>query len=279
MGCFPPASRLPVPPTHIHRVHCAPDPCYDGLWDASIPSPWVNSGVGGANAVFGFEKESSGSLSATMRGRPTGSNSALVTRDVVCVGASAGGVEALRSFVASLPVDLPASIFIVMHVRPSFDSLLPQLLSKWGPLPAAHAKDGETIQHRRIYIAPPDRHLLIDGRKLSVVLGPKKNHTRPAVDPLFKSTAQHCGARSVGIVLSGYLADGTAGLCAIKRAGGVAIVQDPDEAAVPSMPKEAMAYVETDYKLPAHEIGTVLAKLATQGVRNTRRKPNTVLAL
>ena len=180
------------------------------------------------------------------------------------VGASSGGVEALRSLVSSLPEDLPASIFVVVHVRPSFRSSLPKLLSNWGPLPASLAEDGETIQHGRIYVAPPDRHLLIDGEKLSVVSRPKENNFRPAADPLFRSAAKHCGARSVGIVLSGYLADGTAGLSAIKRAGGVAIVQDPDEAIVPSMPKNALAAVKIDYKLPANQMGAVLVKLAEQ---------------
>jgi two-component system chemotaxis response regulator CheB len=199
-----------------------------------------------------------------MSDRLTGSSSACVTRDVVVVAASAGGVEALRSLVSSLPEDLPASIFVVLHVRPSFLSLLPKLLSKWGPLPASHAEDGETIQHGRIYVAPSDRHLLLDGEKLSVVLGPTENHTRPAADPLFRSAAKHYGARSVGIVLSGYLADGTAGLLEIKRAGGVTIVQDPDEAIVPSMPKNALTAVKVDYKLPADQMGAVLAKLAAQ---------------
>jgi two-component system chemotaxis response regulator CheB len=207
-----------------------------------------------------------------MSDRPTGSPTK-VARDVVVVGASAGGVEALHSLVSSLPEDLPASIFIVIHVRPSFISLLPELLSKWGPLPAAHAKDGEPIQLGRIYVAPPDRHLLIDGGKLSVVFGPKENHTRPAVDPLFRSAAQHCASRSVGIVLSGHLADGTAGLSEIKRAGGVAIVQDPDEADAPSMPRNALASVEVDYKLPADQIGAILAKLAVQRVKSTWMQP------
>ncbi|MDI1249256.1 MAG: chemotaxis protein CheB [Lacunisphaera sp.] len=203
----------------------------------------------------------------------------MVPRDIVVVGASVGGVEALRLLVSSLPEDLPASIFVVVHVTPSFLSLLPKLISKWGPLPAAHAEDGETIQHGRIYVAPPDRHLQINGGKLSVVSGPKESHSRPAVDPLFRSAAQHCGARSIGIILSGYLADGTAGLAAIKRAGGVAIVQDPGEAAAPSMPKSALAAVEADYIMPANQMGAVLAKLVVQRIKNPRGKLNPALAL
>src|SRR5215471_8687446 len=137
--------------------------------------------------------------------------------DIIVVGASAGGVRALRELARGLPPDLPAAVFIVLHIPPAGPSLLPKILSSSGPLRARHAINGEGIEHGRIYIAPPDHHLLVERERVRVMRGPKESRARPAADPLFRSAAHAYGTRVVGVVLSGSLDDGTAGLAAIKR--------------------------------------------------------------
>ena len=185
------------------------------------------------------------------------------------VGASAGGIEALRAVVAGLPAGLPAAVLVVVHVTPDHKSRLPDLLGRWGPLPAAHARDGEAVEAGRIVVAPPNQHLLVErGGRLLVRLGqgPKVNRTRPAADVLFGSAARACGPRVVGVVLSGMLHDGTAGLTLVKRYGGAAVVQDPGDAAFPSMPRSAIENVAgVEHVLPAAGIGPLLARLATPG--------------
>jgi two-component system chemotaxis response regulator CheB len=190
--------------------------------------------------------------------------SRMADRDVVVVGASAGGVEALTNLVAALPADLPASLFVVLHVPATGTSALPDILARNGPLPASHAKDGEPIEQRRIYVAPPDHHLLLRGDHVHLARGPRENGHRPAVDPLFRSAAREHASRVVGIVLSGALDDGTAGLLAIKARGGVAVVQEPEDALYPAMPDNAIAHVEVDHVLPAAAIAGMLARLAAE---------------
>jgi two-component system, chemotaxis family, protein-glutamate methylesterase/glutaminase len=185
-------------------------------------------------------------------------------RDVVVVGASAGGVEALTSLVGSLPADLPASLFVVLHLPATSSSALPDILTRHGPLPASHAKDGEPIEQRRIYVAPPDHHLLLRERHVHLARGPRENGHRPAVDPLFRSAAREHATKVVGVVLSGALDDGTAGLLAIKSRGGVAIVQQPEDALYPGMPHNAVEHVQVDHVLPAAEIGEALTRLAAE---------------
>ncbi len=183
---------------------------------------------------------------------------------IVAIGASAGGVSALRAITDRLPLDLPAAICVVLHVPAGHHSRLPEILNYARRLPAAHAADGERIQPGRIYVAPPDNQLLIGDNFLRVLRGPRENRQRPAIDPLFRSAARAHGSRVIGVVLSGALDDGTAGLREIKGRGGLAIVQDPDEAETDGMPRSAMEHVQVDYCLPMSEIATQIVELVRQ---------------
>jgi two-component system chemotaxis response regulator CheB len=190
----------------------------------------------------------------------------MATRNIIVIGASAGGFEALKKLVAGLPKDLQASLFIVWHMSPDIRGVLPQVLNRQETLHAAHAYDGEQILPSRIYVAPPDRHLLIEQNRVRVTRGPKENRFRPAVDPLFRSAAYAYGSRVIGVVLSGALDDGTAGLWTIKHRGGIAIVQNPLDAEVPSMPENAMREVEIDYSVSIAEMADLLVRLSKEEV-------------
>jgi two-component system, chemotaxis family, protein-glutamate methylesterase/glutaminase len=179
------------------------------------------------------------------------------------VGASAGGVEALRELVAQLPRDYQGALLVVLHVAPMGTSVLPQILSRAGELTATHAEDGEEIKAGHIYVAPPDKHLLVTDGRLSLDRGPRINGHRPAVDSLFRTAADAWGQSAVGVVLSGVLDDGTAGLLAIKRRGGKAFVQDPDEALYEGMPRSAIEFVNPDLIGSATEIGQAIAELGS----------------
>lgn len=185
-------------------------------------------------------------------------------RDIIVIGASAGGFEAIRRLVAGLPAGLPASVFIVWHMSPDIKGLMPQVLNRFNTLPAGNAMDKEPIEKGRVYIAPPDHHLLIERNRIRITRGPKENRFRPAVDPLFRSAAYAYGPRVIGIILSGALDDGTAGLWTIKWYNGVAVVQDPDDAEVPSMPQNALEAVKVDYKVPVAEMPQLLANLVNE---------------
>jgi two-component system chemotaxis response regulator CheB len=178
------------------------------------------------------------------------------------IGASAGGVEALSTIVAGLPADFPASVFVVLHTSPASPSVLAEILDRAGPLTARYAEDRERIAPGRVYVAPPDQHLVIEPTRVRLTHGPRENRFRPAVDPLFRSAAQVYGPRVVGVVLTGSLDDGTSGLWAVKRLGGAAVVQDPREAFAPSMPESALEHVSVDYCLPLREIAPLLVRLA-----------------
>jgi len=156
-----------------------------------------------------------------------------IPRDVIVVGASWGGVEALQILARALPADFGGVVLVVLHVSPNGPSVLPRILSRAGRLPAVHPSDGETIQRGRIYIAPPDRHLLVRPGKLELSSGPRENRTRPSIDALFRSAAASYGPRVAGVVLTGTQDDGTAGLRRIKEHGGIAIVQDPAHRVLP----------------------------------------------
>lgn len=178
------------------------------------------------------------------------------------VGASAGGVEALRELVAALPHDYQGSLLVVLHVAPMATSVLPHILTRAGLIPAEHAVDGEEIRAGRIYVAPPDRHLVVVDGRLALDRGPRVNGHRPAIDTLFRTAADAWGPRTVGAVLSGVLDDGTAGLVAIKRRGGMAFVQDPADALYAGMPNSAIEFAKPDLVASAGDIGRALAELA-----------------
>lgn len=193
--------------------------------------------------------------------------------DIIVVGASAGGVEALTRLVRDIPPDIPAAIFVVLHIPAQSPSLMPDILSRAGHLKASHPADREKIVSGNLYIAPPDHHLLLDKGFMRVVKGPKENRHRPAIDPTMRSAALYYGPRVIGVVLTGALDDGTAGLNTIKQRGGVTVVQDPVDAMYSSMPTSAIHYVDVDHVAPLSEIGSLLANLAREPAADAQRNP------
>jgi two-component system chemotaxis response regulator CheB len=197
----------------------------------------------------------------------------LARRDIIVIGASAGGVEAVIAVLRQLPADIKASIFVVCHLLPSAKSHLVDAFNTAGPFVAKCAEDGEEIAHGVVYVAPPDRHMLVKPGYVRITRGPRENRWRPAIDPLFRSAAVAYGERVIGIVLTGMLDDGTAGLLAIKRCHGVAIVQDPEEAAFPDMPRTALANVHVDHRLLTSDMGPVIERLVAQSVSRSGTVP------
>src|SRR5215468_4282361 len=188
--------------------------------------------------------------------------------DIVVVGASAGGIEALKELVGALPGDLPAAVFVVLHLPAGGTSVLPDILSRAGPLPAEHVHDGVRITQSRIFVAPPDCHVQISDGTAEAVAGPKENGHRPAIDPLFRSAAHAVGPRAVGVILSGTLDDGTLGLRAIKAHGGVGLVQDPKSALHRGMPDSAIANAAPDRIGTPTELAEWVVELANDDVEN-----------
>lgn len=185
---------------------------------------------------------------------------------MVTIGASAGGVETLRRLVGELPEDCAGALFVVVHVNAEARSELAAILRRAGRLPAVRAEDGMPIKHGQIHVAPPNQHLLLERGRLGVVHGPLENPHRPAIDPLFRSAAWTYGPRVVGVVLSGSLDDGSAGLWAIKSCGGTTIVQEPSEALYPDMPANAMMHNRIDYRLLLSDIASKLVQLAAEPI-------------
>jgi two-component system chemotaxis response regulator CheB len=183
-----------------------------------------------------------------------------VRRNIVVIGASAGGVSALRRIVVDLPPKFPETVLIVLHIGAN-RSLLPAVLAAAGPNTAAHAQDGEALRRGHLVVAPPDYHLLLRAGCLCLTQGPREHFTRPAIGPLFRSAALEHGSRVIGILLTGKLDDGIAGLKAIRQCGGLAIVQDPVSAYAPRMPARALRQVAIDYCLPLGLIGNRLTDL------------------
>jgi two-component system, chemotaxis family, protein-glutamate methylesterase/glutaminase len=174
---------------------------------------------------------------------------------VVAVAASAGGVEALSSFVSGIPREFEAAVVVVLHVPSQGPSVLPGILARAGVLPARHATDGERLERGVILVAPPDRHLTVADGTVSVLPGPRENGHRPSADALLRSVAESFGTRSAGVVLSGTMDDGAAGLRVVSRFGGLAIAQDPLEASFPGMPLAAIEAAETVVVSKVHDIG------------------------
>ncbi|MFL5826361.1 MAG: chemotaxis protein CheB [Thermoleophilaceae bacterium] len=196
-------------------------------------------------------------------------------RQVVVVGASAGGVEALGRMVAGLRDDNGmAAVFVVLHIMPAGTSVLPDILDRAGPLPAQAARDGAPIEVGHIYVAPPDRHLLIERGRMRLTRGPRENGHRPAVDPTFRSAAEAYGPEVVGVIMSGALDDGSAGLAAVKRAGGLAVVQDPADATYAGMPSSALATTDVDHVLDAEGVAELLNEVAHSEDDEDEEDPN-----
>ncbi len=194
---------------------------------------------------------------------PPGSLTGL-RRDIVVIGASRGGVEALIGIVAALPAGLQSTFLIVLHTFPTHVSQFPAILSRAGPLPAEHGRNGTRIECGRIYVAPPDHHMTVGpGGFIQLNHGPAENYTRPAADPLFRSAASIYGSRVIGIILTGGGSDGTKGLIAVEQAGGLAIVQAPSDALDPSMPLNALLRDNPDFCLPLSEIPGVIIRLSS----------------
>jgi two-component system chemotaxis response regulator CheB len=198
----------------------------------------------------------------------------LALYDVVVIGASAGGVGSLQRLVEHIPAQFPAAILIALHLPDGVKSLLPQILTRAGNLPASPAFNGERIRPGHIYIAPAGFHLTIQRGRMLVTRGAREHGHRPAIDPLFRSAAVAYGNRVIGIILSGLLDDGTVGLRDIKRAGGVAIVQDPGDTEFPSMPQSALNHVAVDYSISAGQIGTLLQQLVSSPTRSDPAMPD-----
>ena len=189
----------------------------------------------------------------------------LLRRDIIVIGGSAGSLETVRAIAKAFPGDFPGAIFVAAHIGQS-RSILVDLLEKAGKLSASHPRDEEPIRKGHIYVAPPDRHVLIDGGKVCLSRGPREHFTRPAIDPLFRSAAKSCGPRVIGVVLSGGGSDGAAGLDAIHRAGGLAVVEDPAEAAFADMPRTAAWIGKPHFVVPAAEIPALLVGLSEEAI-------------
>jgi two-component system, chemotaxis family, protein-glutamate methylesterase/glutaminase len=190
----------------------------------------------------------------------------MARRDVVVIGASAGGIEALQELLSQLPADLDATVLIVLHTSRHAGSLLPQIMQRVTRLPVVHPDDRHRIQKRNIYIAPPDLHLIVEGKLLRTVQGPRENLHRPAIDPLFRSAASSYGRRVIGVILTGALDDGTAGLMVVRARGGEAIVQDPRDASFPSMPQSALEQVPDAHVLPLSKIASEIVRLTCEEI-------------
>jgi two-component system, chemotaxis family, protein-glutamate methylesterase/glutaminase len=195
------------------------------------------------------------------------------THNVIVIGASAGGISPVRTLLSKFPKTVPAAIFVVVHTSPDGPGMLATVFGRATDLTMVSVEDKMVIRDGHVYVAPPDYHLIVDGRHARLSRGPREHRFRPAVDPLFRTAARHYGKGTIGVVLSGHMADGTHGLNLIKTAGGCAIVQDPDEAEVPAMPLSAMRRGQVDYVLPVEEMPRVIMGLL-MNARPSRTRPS-----
>lgn len=191
--------------------------------------------------------------------------------DIVVIGASAGGLEAIRELVSALPKKMAASVFIVVHTGRESPGLLATIVGRWSRMPTYYPAENSPVRPGHIYVAPADHHMLLDDHRVRIVRGPMENRSRPAIDPLFRSAAWNFGPRVIGIILSGLLDDGVAGLWAIKESGGITIVQDPGEAMFSDMPMNALRYVHIDHILPVKQMARRLPELIAQPARKKRK--------
>lgn len=194
-------------------------------------------------------------------------------RDIVVVGASAGGIEALTRLVGQLPADLPAAVLVVLHVSAGANSVLPAVLNRHGRLPAARPRAAEPLEQGRIYVGAPDHHLVIEQGRVLLTRGPREHRARPAVDVLFRSAAEAYGPRVIGVALTGSLDDGAAGLAAIRRAGGLALVQDPEDAQCAGMPRAALDAAGADHVFRLDQAGALIDALVRSPIEVTRARP------
>lgn len=194
-------------------------------------------------------------------------------RDIIVIGGSAGATKPLREILAHLPANLPAAIFIVLHIPAQGIGILSTVVSAAGRLPVRQAESGMVIESRQIYLAAPDHHLLIHDGYIMLGCGPRENLVRPAIDPSFRSAALHYGPRVIGVVLSGLLSDGAAGLNAIKQCGGIALVQDPLDAISDEMPLRALEATTVDLCVPGGRLGDILSDLAREQAGAARPIP------
>jgi two-component system chemotaxis response regulator CheB len=197
----------------------------------------------------------------------------MANRDILAVGTSAGGVGALTFLAKQFHPQFPASVLVTIHLPSHVRSALDKVLSRVGPLPAQFATDGDVLEKGRIYIAPPDRHLIVDGNRLGLGEGARENNARPAIDPMLRSAAVCCGPRTVGVVLTGALGDGASGLWAVQQAGGISVVQDPKDAEFPEMPLTALNRVQPDYVVQLADMPALLTGLVQQQTGKAKPVP------
>lgn len=184
--------------------------------------------------------------------------------DIIVIGTSAGGLKALSAVLTAIPAGIPAAIFVVQHLAADRESHLCELLGDVTSLPVSSPRDNEVFSTGRVYVAAPDHHLLLGDDRVRVLRGPQENRYRPSIDALFRSAARSHGSRVIGMVLTGYLDDGTVGLQTIKQRGGITVVQDPQEAEYPSMPRIALRYVKIDHTVPIAGAGALLVRLVAE---------------
>jgi two-component system chemotaxis response regulator CheB len=191
-------------------------------------------------------------------------------KDIVVIGASSGGIQAVSSVLQELPGDFPAYVFVVVHLFAGETSTLPRIFSQAGELPALNPRDNEAMKRGLVYVAPPDKHMILEKDRIRLFHSPKENLHRPAIDPLFRSVAFYYRSRVIGVLLTGADSDGTSGLFSVKMKGGLAIVQDPKEAQAPVMPFSALTNLKLDYVRPVAEIGPLLLRLIFEEKNSAR---------
>ncbi|WP_339651868.1 chemotaxis protein CheB [Halopseudomonas pelagia] len=200
----------------------------------------------------------------------------MARREIIAIGGSAGSIAVIRQICRTLPADLHASVLIAVHVGAGNQNLLADILDSGGPLPASTAVDGEPLQESRIYVAPADHHLVVDGQFIRLGRGPRENMARPAIDPLFRSVGISAGPKAIGVLLSGMLNDGASGLADLKRCGGVTVVQNPLDAIESEMPQTALLAGDIDYRAPANDLAALLSRLVREEPGPTLTPPASV---